>query len=82
MTTTQAPLLTYERLRDAVAGDAAAVRSVTRLGPAGGDGDKVFPPTYEGGRYATEQRRIGGRVVEAVLLDSVRNRSRVETLYF
>lgn len=64
------------RLQKAVGGSAAAIRSITRLEPAGGPGDKVFPPTYmkEGRattRYATETRRIDGREVLTVLLDSV-----------
>ena len=32
---------------------------------------KVFPPTYEGGKYATEDRIIGGQKLPCVLLDSV-----------
>ena len=39
-------LLTFERLRDAVAGDAVAFRSRITLQPAGGEGDKIFPPSY------------------------------------
>lgn len=38
--------LTYEMLRDAVAGNAVAFRTTTRLEPVGGPGDKVFPPTF------------------------------------
>src|SRR5436305_390107 len=63
------------RLTDGCRGGLSAVRVVTRLGPAGGSGDKVFPPTYEGGRYATEKRRIDGQEVEAVLLDSVQSQA-------
>jgi CRISPR-associated protein Csb1 len=52
-----------------------AFRIRQRLQPAGGPGDKVFPPTYSTGdnvlRYATETRRIDGAAVEAILLDSV-----------
>jgi CRISPR-associated protein Csb1 len=48
--------LTLEGVRSALAGSAAAFRLRLRLEPAGGPGDKVFPPTYEGGRYATEER--------------------------
>jgi CRISPR-associated protein Csb1 len=63
-------------LAAAVAGGAAAIRTTTRLEPAGGPADKVFPPTYmkEGRattRYALETRRIEGRDVQTVLLDSV-----------
>lgn len=68
--------LTYERLRNAVDRGVAAIRSNTVLQPAGGKGDKVFPPTYvkEGQattKYAMERRRIGGTEVPTVLLDSV-----------
>jgi CRISPR-associated protein Csb1 len=67
--------LTLDVLTAAVAGDGAAIRSVTRLQPAGGAGDKVFPPTYATGdrtlRYAVETRRVGGQEVPTVLLDSV-----------
>lgn len=66
--------LSLESLRAAVARD-AAIRVVTRLAPAGGPGDKVFPPTYAGGAYATEQRRVGDEVVETVLLDSVQSQA-------
>jgi CRISPR-associated protein Csb1 len=67
--------LTFERLHAAVAGTATAVRSVTRLVPAGGRGDKVFPPTFkhpdtDASTYALETRRLGKREVPAVLLDS------------
>ena len=70
--------LTFERLRDAVAGDAVAVRSRVTLQPAGGEGDKVFPPSYavEGRadhKYAVEERQVGDgdSVATTVLLDSV-----------
>lgn len=58
-------------LKSAVAGTAAAFRSRTRLQPAGGEGDKVFPPTYAGAVYAREDRQINGTKVPCVLLDSV-----------
>ena len=41
--------LTFDILKKAVAGTAAAFRCITEYQPAGGVGDKVFPPTYEGG---------------------------------
>jgi CRISPR-associated protein Csb1 len=67
--------LTFDRLYSSVTNNAAAVRIITRLGPAGGDGDKIFPPTYkhsdkDSSFYAVETRRIDGREVKAVLLDS------------
>lgn len=69
--------LTLETLRRAVAGSAAAFRCVTEYQPAGGPGDKVFPPTYEGGKYATEKRYVPGREgpVDCVLLDSVQSQA-------
>jgi CRISPR-associated protein Csb1 len=63
--------LSLEELKSAVAGGAAAFRSRTRLQPAGGEGDKVFPPTYAGAVYAKEDRQINGAKVPCVLLDSV-----------
>lgn len=68
-------LLAYEELRTAVAGTAFAFRAVTDLDPAGGDGDKVFPPTYQGGVYAREQRIVDGNLVNCVLLDSVQSQA-------
>jgi CRISPR-associated protein Csb1 len=67
--------LSINRLRDAVAGGATAVRRIQRLVPAGGSGDKIFPPTYEGGVYAWEERVIDGRRVPCVLLDSVQSQA-------
>ena len=64
-------------LKDAVAGTAAAFRCVTGYQPAGGPGDKVFPPTYEGGKYATEERVDPGtgEIRQCVLLDSVQSQA-------
>jgi len=69
--------LTLKRLQDAMAGRAAAFRTRVTLQPAGGEGDKVFPPTYTGAVYATEKRRVPGRdePVECVLLDSVQSQA-------
>lgn len=68
--------LTLEQLRDAVGGDAIGLRARIDLEPLGGPDDKVFPPTYSvpdnaESRYATEERRVGGETVKAVVLDSV-----------
>ena len=63
--------LSLATLQSAVSGSAAAFRSRTRLQPAGGEGDKVFPPTYAGAVYAKEERQINGLKVPCVLLDSV-----------
>lgn len=68
--------LTLSQLTEAVAGGAVAIRAVTKLLPAGGPSDKVFPPTYVKDRdsltrYAMETRRVNGSDVRTVLLDSV-----------
>jgi CRISPR-associated protein Csb1 len=67
--------LTFEQLKAAVAGPAAAFRCRIRLQPDAGDGGKVFPPTYAGGVYAVEDRRVNGEVVRCVLLDSVQSQA-------
>ncbi len=67
--------LTFKELVALVDGTGVAVRVRQQLQPAGGPGDKVFPPTYATGdktlKYAGETRRIDGKDVPAVLLDSV-----------
>ena len=70
--------LTFQRLHEAVLGDSVALRSRLTLHPAGGVGDKVFPPTYAvDGRvdhkYAVENRQTGesDEATVTVLLDSV-----------
>ncbi|MDE0268055.1 MAG: type I-U CRISPR-associated RAMP protein Csb1/Cas7u [Acidimicrobiaceae bacterium] len=68
--------LTFENLRDAVAGGAVALRSTVRLQPVDGPGGKVFPPTYattasKSNKYVVEDRQLGDRVATTVLLDSV-----------
>lgn len=68
---TEAKVLDLKTLQNGVTGGAAALRCRTRLEPAGGDGDKVFPPTYEGGKYAVEKRIVNGQRVDCVVLDSV-----------
>ena len=69
--------LDLEMLHDAVAGAFAGIKRTTMLMPVGDP--KVFPSTYEGGRYATEVRKIrqGDHVVEVktVLLDSVQSQA-------
>jgi CRISPR-associated protein Csb1 len=78
------PTLTLEKLQESVAGRAAAFRCRSRLQPAGGAGDKVFPPTYAGAVYAMEQRRVpvrrpdgseGFETATCVLLDSVQSQA-------
>jgi CRISPR-associated protein Csb1 len=72
--------LTFDELTDLVNNQGVAIRVRQRLQPAGGVGDKVFPPTYSTGvktlQYVVETRRLvgdDGRPVdkESVLLDSV-----------
>lgn len=61
--------LTLEKLRKLVTCDAVAIRGKALLEPAGGAGDKVFPPTHKvddgrrdpGAKYAFEKRRITQR---------------------
>src|SRR5580658_5445549 len=69
--------ITFSLLHQAVGGSAAALRSVTKLQPVGGPGDKLFPATYSGGTYATEKRRLPGeeQLVECVLVNSVQSES-------
>lgn len=78
------PGMSLQELRDAVSGAAVAIRGKATLQPAGGPGDKVFPPTHSvsdrnpppGARYAREKRRLaGGEVVDCVLLDSVQSQA-------
>ncbi|MCA9189139.1 MAG: type I-U CRISPR-associated RAMP protein Csb1/Cas7u [Pirellulaceae bacterium] len=68
--------LNYEQLSNA-ARTGAAFRCRVKLQPAGGKGDKVFPPTYAGAVYATEKRRADGypEPVDCVLLDSVQSQA-------
>ena len=73
--------LTLKKLQEAVAGTAAAFRCRTEYQPAGGEGSAVFPPTYEGGKYATVGYRIedavkdekgtGRKLADQVVLNSV-----------
>jgi CRISPR-associated protein Csb1 len=68
--------LSLDYLREAVRTGAAA-RCHVSLQPAGGEGTKVFPPTYAGAVYATERRRLPGSAnpVKCVLLDSVQSQA-------
>ncbi len=75
--------LDLDFLRKLVAGDAVAIRGTATLEPAGGPGDKVFPPSHSvdknerkpGAKYAFEKRRIDGRDVDCVLIDSVQSQA-------
>jgi CRISPR-associated protein Csb1 len=69
--------ITIDVLKEAISGKYAAIRRITRLEPLG---EKVFPPTYEGGEYADEQRVVKNEkgelcTVETVLLDSVQSQA-------
>lgn len=65
-----------EKLLSSCAGGMSALRSIVKLVPAGGDGDKVSPPTHEGGKYAFEERVVDGRSdVKTILLDSVQSQA-------
>src|SRR5947209_963961 len=65
---TASSTLTFDTLKHAIAGSAAAFRLTLKLEAVS---PKVFPPTYEGGKYATEERIINGQKLPCVLLDSV-----------
>lgn len=58
-------------LIELLSGPYAAIRLTQRLKSSAGDGSKVYPPTFEGGVYCYETRRIGGASVPCVLLDGV-----------
>jgi CRISPR-associated protein Csb1 len=70
----------YTELVQAVQRD-AALRRRQILQPAGGKGDKIFPPTYPeerrgtGPRHVFERRRIDGAEVWCVLIDSVQSQA-------
>lgn len=72
--------LTLELLGKTVEQD-AAIRRIQRLIPTGGASEKVFPPTYPGeksndpARHIFEKRRIDGKDVECVLIDSVQSQA-------
>lgn len=70
----------YAELKRSVAED-AAVRRRQRLQPVGGQGDKIFPPTYPGEgrnpqpRHVLERRRVAGEDVWCALVDSVQSQA-------
>ncbi len=76
--------LTFDCLKNLVTDDTVAIRGTATLEPAGGPGDKIFPPTHvvdgkdkntAGAKYAFETRRIGGHDVKCVLIDSVQSQA-------
>jgi CRISPR-associated protein Csb1 len=72
--------LDYQLITRVVAQD-AALRRRQVLQPVGGNGDKIFPPTYPeerrgtGPRHVFERRRISGAEVWCVLVDSVQSQA-------
>ena len=75
--------ITLQSLGEAIVQD-AAFRRVRRLQPIGGKGDKIFPPTYpppQGSprnappRHVFERRRIDGKDIWCVLVDSVQSQA-------
>jgi CRISPR-associated protein Csb1 len=74
--------LDISALGDAVA-NMAAIRRRRRLQPAGGPGDKIFPPTYPAEqkgqkgppRHVYERRRVNGGEAWCVLVDSVQSQA-------
>jgi CRISPR-associated protein Csb1 len=82
MADSQIKPLTNDQLAVAIAGNAVAIRTRTRLQPAAGAGTKVFPPTHTGGLYAMEKHRLPfghdsseTREADCVLLDSVQSQA-------
>jgi CRISPR-associated protein Csb1 len=73
-------MLSSTGLRDLV-GTSAAIRRRQRLQPAGGSGDKIFPPTYPGEdrnsppQHVFERRRVNGTDTWCVLIDSVQSQA-------
>ncbi len=75
--------VTLEVLERLVERDAVAIRGRAVLEPAGGAGDKIFPPSHlvdksardPGAKYAFETRRRGQGDVRCVLLDSVQSQA-------
>jgi CRISPR-associated protein Csb1 len=73
-------MLNLQQLKGAV-DNAAAFRRRRTLQPAGGRGDKIFPPTYPGEgrnaapRHVFETRRLDGENVVCVLIDSVQSQA-------
>ena len=73
-------MIDLKTLAEAVGRD-AAFRRVRRLQPVGGQGDKIFPPTYpperrgDPPRHVFERRRVEDREVWCVLVDSVQSQA-------
>lgn len=67
--------ITIKELQRAVVDSATALRFESQLLPVAGASSKVFPPTYDQGKYALEKRLVDGQLVDCVLLDSVQSQA-------
>lgn len=75
--------LNANELKKLLIGDTVAIRGSATLEPAGGPGDKIFPPTHAiddknkkpGAKYAFEIRRIEKQEMTCVLIDSVQSQA-------
>jgi CRISPR-associated protein Csb1 len=73
--------LDLDALHQLIRSDAVAIRGSAVLEPAGGPGDKIFPPTHSvedrkaTTRYAFERRHLDGHEVDCVLIDSVQSQA-------
>jgi len=75
--------ITLEDFKKLTERDAVAIRGRAILEPAGGPGDKIFPPTHSvadnekrpGAKYAFETRRRDKSDVTCVLIDSVQSQA-------
>lgn len=75
--------ITLDEFKKLVEKDAVAIRGRAVLDPAGGPGDKVFPPSHSigeretqpGAKYAFETRRRNGNDTLCVLIDSVQSQA-------
>ena len=75
-------MIDLQALKETIGRD-AAFRRLQRLQPVGGQGDKIFPPTYppersgrnDSPRHVFERRRIDGEEVWCVLIDSVQSQA-------
>lgn len=67
----------YERLATGASleGDDGAIRLVATFEPTAGQATKVFPPTFMGGGYVTENRWEGDQPVACVALDSTQSQA-------
>jgi len=76
----QTMTMNLQRLMGAI-DTCAAIRRLRKLQPTGGQGDKIFPPTYPSERrgapprHVFELRRIGGEEIWCVLIDSVQSQA-------